>query len=134
MRRTSRGVGSKSLGIPPFRGAPARRSLERVTTYLIETYVAGGDMADLEDRARAAARAMSNEGHAVRYLRSVLVRVDETCFYFFEAASQGVAIELARRAGLRYERVVEAEMHCSGDAEHVAVSPATQPQERKWST
>jgi hypothetical protein len=105
-----------------------------VTTYLIETYVAGGDMADLDDRARAAARAMSNEGHAVRYLRSVLVRVDETCFYFFEAASQGVAIELARRAGLRYERVVEAEMHCSGDAEHVAVSPATQPHERKWST
>jgi hypothetical protein len=79
--------------------------------FLIEAYVAGGDLADLEDRARAAAAAMSAEGQAVRYLRSVLVRADETCFHLFEAASQDSVAELARRAELRYERIVEAEEH-----------------------
>jgi hypothetical protein len=88
-----------------------------VTTYLIEAYVAGGDLADLEDRARAAAETMSNEGHAVRYLRSVLVRADETCFHLFEAASEDIVAELAQRAGLRYERIVEAEEHRNGGTE-----------------
>jgi Nickel responsive protein SCO4226-like len=80
-----------------------------VTTYLIEAYVAGADMTGLQDRARAAAETMSNEGHAVRYLRSVLVRADETCFHLFEAASQDTVAELAQRAELAYERIVEAE-------------------------
>ena len=80
-----------------------------MTTYLIEAYVAGGDISVLEDRARAAATVMSNEGHAVRYLRSVLVRADETCFHLFEAASPDIVAELARRAELSYERIVEAE-------------------------
>lgn len=105
------------MGISPFRPSLRRRSLERVTTYLIEAYLAGGDVTDLQDRARAAAETMSNEGHAVRYLRSVLVRADETCFHLFEAASQEIVAELARRAGLRYERIVEAEEHRSGRAE-----------------
>ena len=69
----------------------------------------GGDLSDLEDRARVAADAMTNEGQAVRYLRSVVVRADETCFHFFDAASQDVVAELARRAELPYERIVEAE-------------------------
>jgi hypothetical protein len=88
-----------------------------VTTYLIEAYIAGGDITDLQDRARAAAETMSNEGHAVRYLRSVLVRADETCFHLFEAASEDIVAELAERAGLRYERIVEAEEHRSGGTE-----------------
>jgi hypothetical protein len=88
-----------------------------VTTYLIEAYVAGGDITDLQDRARAAAETMSNEGHAVRYLHSVLVRADETCFHLFEAASADVVAELAERAELRYERIVEAEEHWSARAQ-----------------
>jgi Protein of unknown function (DUF4242) len=85
-----------------------------VNTYLIEAYVAGGDIADLQDRARATAAAMRGEGREVRYLRSVLVRADETCFHLFEAASEDVVAELGRRAGLRYERIVEAEEPRSG--------------------
>ena len=80
-----------------------------MTTYLIEAYVAGGDMSDLQARARAAAETMCNEGHPVQYLRSVLVRADETCFHLFEAASRGTVVELAQRAELAYERIVEAE-------------------------
>ena len=105
------------MGISPFRSRVRRRSLERVTTYLIEAYVAGGDMTDLEDRARVVAEAMSKEGHAVRYLRSVVVRADETCFHFVEAVSENVVAELARRAELLYERIVEAEEHRCGRAE-----------------
>jgi Protein of unknown function (DUF4242) len=87
-----------------------------VNTYLIEAYVAGGDIADLQDRARATAAAMRGEGREVRHLRSVLVRADETCFHLFEAASEDVVAELGRRAGLRYERIVEAEEPRSGRA------------------
>jgi hypothetical protein len=88
-----------------------------VTTYLVEAYVAGGDLADLQDRVRAAAVVMNDEGHVVRYLRSVLVRADETCFHLFDAASEDVVAEVARRAELRYERIVEAEEHRSGHAD-----------------
>lgn len=87
-----------------------------MTTYLIEAYVAGGEMADLQDRARAVAAAMSDEGHVIRYLRSVLVRADETCFHFFDAASEKLVAELARRADLQYERIVEAEEYRTGYA------------------
>jgi hypothetical protein len=105
------------VGIPPFRSARERRTVEPVTTYLVEAYVAGGDLADLQDRARAAAVAMNDEGHVVRYLRSVLVRADETCFHLFDAASEDVVAEVARRAELRYERIVEAEEYRSGHAD-----------------
>jgi hypothetical protein len=80
-----------------------------VPTYLIEAYVASLDMTDIQERARAAAEAMKNEGHAIRYLRSVLIRVDETCFHLFDAVSEDAVVELARRAHLDYERIVEAE-------------------------
>jgi Protein of unknown function (DUF4242) len=80
-----------------------------VTTYLIEAYVAGRSIADLQGRARAAAEAMSTEGHVIRYLRSVLVPADETCFHLIDAASENTVAELARRAQLPYERIVEAE-------------------------
>jgi hypothetical protein len=88
-----------------------------VTTYLVEGYVPGGDTADLQDRACAAAVAMSSEGHTIRYLRSVVVRSDETCFHLFEAASEDVVAELARRARFVYDRIVEAEEHKHDHAE-----------------
>jgi len=96
------------VGISLFRPPRHRPSLDSVTTYLIEAYVAGGDIADLQGRARAAAEAMSNEGRVIRYLRSVLVPADETCFHLFDAASEDAVAELARRAELRYQRIVEA--------------------------
>jgi hypothetical protein len=82
-----------------------------VTTYLVEGYVPGGDIADLQERACATAAAMSSEGHTIRYLRSVVVRSDETCFHLFEAASEDLVAELARRARFGYDRIVEAEEH-----------------------
>jgi hypothetical protein len=84
-----------------------------VTTYLIEAYIAGEDVADLRDRARAASAAMSDEGHVICYIRSMLVPADETCFHLFDAVSAETVAELARRAELRYERIVEAEEYRS---------------------
>ena len=71
-------------------------------------------MADLQDRVHSSAEAMSGEGHAVRYLRSVLVRADETCFHLFEAASEDLLPNSGGRAKLTYERIVEAEEHRTG--------------------
>jgi hypothetical protein len=52
---------------------------------------------------------MSIEGYVIRYLRSVLARADETCFYLFDVVSEDLVAELARRARLRCARIVEAQ-------------------------
>ena len=43
----------------------------------------------------------------MRYLRSIYVKEDETCFLLFEAASVDVVRELARSALLPVEHVAE---------------------------
>jgi hypothetical protein len=82
-----------------------------VTEYLVELYVPRSDKAhvDLRDgHARLAAEQLAREGTAVRYLRSIFIPADETCFYLYEAASPDAVREAAQRAGLRVERIVEA--------------------------
>jgi hypothetical protein len=44
----------------------------------------------------------------VRFLRSVFVPEDESCFYLYEAASADDVREAARRAELPVDHVVEA--------------------------
>lgn len=44
----------------------------------------------------------------VRFVRSIFVPEDETCFYLFEAPSVEAVREAAHRAGLQVERVSEA--------------------------
>lgn len=79
--------------------------------YLVELYVARSDRAGAErrgDRARLAAEQLTHEGMPVRYLRSIFVPEDETCFYLYEASSPDVVREATRRAGFTAERVTEA--------------------------
>ena len=79
--------------------------------YLVELYVASSDRAGAErrgDRARLAAEQLAHEGVPVRYVRSIFVPEDETCFYLYEASSPDVVREAARRAGFTSERVTEA--------------------------
>ena len=79
--------------------------------YLVEAYCpsdehdSGGPAP--EEIAEAAAK-LTGEGQPVRLLLTIVVPDDETCFYFFEAASGGAVLETAKRAGLRFERFVEA--------------------------
>jgi Nickel responsive protein SCO4226-like len=88
------------------------QALTAVAEYLIETYVARTDT-DAVGRggelARAAAEELLREGTAVRYLRSMFVPEDETCFYVCEADSADAVRAAAERAALSAARVVAAE-------------------------
>ena len=82
-----------------------------MTEFLLEVYVAQADSYGVDAaarRARAAAHAVASEGSRVRYVRSIFVPKDETCFHVYEADSIGTVHEAARRAGLAVDRVVEA--------------------------
>ena len=78
--------------------------------YLVELYLPRNSSAPREAarRARASAKAMSRDGRRVRYLRSIFVPEDETCFLLFEAAAPELVGEASRRAAIEYERIVEA--------------------------
>lgn len=80
------------------------------TTYLVETYLprhAFAARALSVASARRAAKALSLQGTPVRYLRSIFIPADETCFYLFEGPSAEAISEVSRRAELDYDRIVE---------------------------
>jgi hypothetical protein len=79
-----------------------------VGEYLAELYVAGTDTATVErgaQLARRGAEQMSRKGLHVRYVRSIFVPEDETCFYLYEAPSADAVEKAARCAGLTFERI-----------------------------
>ena len=82
-----------------------------VAQFLIEAYVPGGDV-DAARRggvaASQAAEELSSEGTPIRYLHSLFVPEDETCFYLYEASELAAVDTAARRAGLTFERVAAA--------------------------
>ena len=81
--------------------------------FLVELYLSAADsrstLADGRRRARAAAADLRREGVTVRFVRSLFLPQDETCYYLFEAGSAAVARQVAERAGLAVDRVVPAE-------------------------
>lgn len=78
-----------------------------MASFLVEAYTAAADVAGLEARARAAAEELAQAGRAVRYVRSIFVPEDETCFHLFEAASVEAVREASDRARLSPQRIVE---------------------------
>ena len=79
-------------------------------TYLVEAYVSKSDAngpAGIPDRAVLASNEMRLEGAFVRYVRSIFIPHDETCFHIFEAGSERDARNAAARAGIQPERVLE---------------------------
>lgn len=79
--------------------------------FLVELYVPRGGCETVEHRARSArhaARELEREGRSVRYVRSIFVPDDETCFFLYEAASAADVEEAARRASLPFDRVAVA--------------------------
>jgi hypothetical protein len=88
-----------------------------VKRYLVKLHLPTGGAAALAaagERARAAAEQLVREGTAVRWVRSVYVPEDETCFLVFEGGSSDAVGEASRRAALEYERIVEAEPALEG--------------------
>ncbi|HEV8461906.1 MAG TPA: nickel-binding protein [Gaiellaceae bacterium] len=79
--------------------------------FLVELFVSredGGAVRRGGEHARLAAEQLTREGTPVRYVRSIFVPEDETCFFLYEAANADDVIEAGRRASLRFERVAEA--------------------------
>ena len=82
--------------------------------YLAELYLsrlARSDLAAAARRVEAAAAELTREGSATRYLRTIFVPEDETCFYLFEAESAETVASVGGRAQLTFERVLEAVTH-----------------------
>ncbi len=84
--------------------------------FLIELYVSRSDAELVErsaEQARLAAETLTREGTPVRYLRSIFVPEDETCFLLIEAASAESVREALHRAQLPFERLTESLAHLS---------------------
>jgi hypothetical protein len=82
-----------------------------VTEYLLELYVARADAVAIDqdaERVRLAAEDHTRRGTPVRYLRSIFVPDDETCFLIFEAGSADAVRAVAEQASLSFEHVATA--------------------------
>ena len=78
-------------------------------SFLVETYTpAAAVLAEIEARARRAASELQQAGTPVRYVHSIFVPGDETCFHLFEALSADAVRDTSERAGLSPQRIVEA--------------------------
>jgi hypothetical protein len=89
-----------------------------VPEFLVELYVSQADddaVARDADDALAASVELTREGTPVRYLRSIFVPEDETCFLLYEAGSVDAVREAARRAGLTFERITAATVQSKGE-------------------
>jgi len=79
--------------------------------FLVELYVPRGEAEGTVlgvARAREAAEELNRRGTEIRYLRSIFVPDDETCFHLYRAASIEAVREAESLAGLRFERISEA--------------------------
>ena len=79
-----------------------------MTDYVVEAYLSGVSEFALERsaaRARRAAHELTREGLDIRYVRSVFLRSEETCFHFVEAPSEGAVRELMARADIDFDRI-----------------------------
>jgi hypothetical protein len=78
--------------------------------FLVESYLspAPGALEQASDGARQAAEVATSGGNNVRYLRTTLLRADETCFHMFDADSQEAMEAALESAGIAVERVAQA--------------------------
>jgi hypothetical protein len=83
-----------------------------VAEFLLELYVSRTDGVAVErgeERARRAAEELTQQGTPIRFLRSIFVPEDETCFYLYEAETVEAVREAARRAELTFDRLSRTE-------------------------
>ena len=86
-----------------------------MATFLVETYLSRERAPEVEQMAANLDRAIEGVAAAredarphLRRVRSYFVPDDETCFHVIEAPSADAVADIARRAGLTPDRVVEA--------------------------
>ena len=86
-------------------------SLNDVYVFLLEMYASRGELSHGVPRSAdisQVAEQLTREGTPVRLVRSIVVPDEETCFYLFQAQTADAVREAAARAGLRFDRVVQA--------------------------
>ena len=79
--------------------------------FVVERYLPGLDkdaLAQSLDQLERAVARMRAEGMEIRYLGSTIVPGDEACFCQFEARSEADVAEANRRAGIGFDRIVDA--------------------------
>jgi hypothetical protein len=82
--------------------------LNDVPRYLLELYMPSGQALEEETaRARLVGDRQGGGEGAVRYVRTMFVAEDETCFHVFEASSREALLEAARRSGFADARIAE---------------------------
>jgi hypothetical protein len=82
---------------------------DQLPCYLVEVFLPrsrGREARASARRARHAAVDLSSEGVPIRYVRTIFLPDDETCFHFFEADSTASVDQVSRRASLGHVRVV----------------------------
>jgi hypothetical protein len=102
------------------KGLDGRRD---ASEYLVEAYVSGCGPEELEQIAAQAAKAaeeLEGQGKSVRYLRSIFVPEEETCFHVYAASSAGDVRDASERAGICPERIAAA---IQADAFRQAAAP-----------
>lgn len=80
-------------------------------SYLVEVYLPRSRAHEARAagrRARAAAEKFSREGVPMRYVRTMFLPDDETCFHLFEAPAPAAVEEVSRQAALGHARIVPA--------------------------
>jgi hypothetical protein len=80
-------------------------------SYAVESYLpraGAGELREVAARARAAAEELTALGQPIRYLRSLYLPSDETCFHLFDASDAAIVGEASSRACLAHNRIVEA--------------------------
>ena len=86
--------------------------------FLVEQYVPRGDAQMVERRtrrARLAAEELTRHGTRVRFLRSIFVPEDETCFFLYEAASFDDVRNAVAASNLPCDRIAEAMGESKGE-------------------
>jgi len=82
-----------------------------VPRFMVESYPVGvtaDQLSAASDRAERVTRAFRREGIDVRLIESTLVPSEESLFCLFEAPSREVVEEVAVRAAMPIERLIEA--------------------------
>ena len=77
-----------------------------VTSFMVEAFTpTAATVAAFHRSLHETAAALAAEGVAVRYVRSILVPDDDTCFFVVQATNESAVREMLRRAGVQGARV-----------------------------
>ena len=82
---------------------------QRLSQYLVERYVPGVSGQELQSMARGLARAaeeLAAAGHPVRYLGCTHIPGEDSCFSWFEGASEDVVQRVLDAAAVPYARIL----------------------------